>query len=269
MSFITERYFQILESHKLYERIYNEQALRLFVEHHVICVWAYNFLLRQIHQEVVALVHPLNSQAQKEAIRLVSKIILEEEVEEQHDGSLLSHLEIYLEAMQDLGADISPVVCFFDMQEAGYTWQEALKHANFSAPVALYARKISRLAQQPIHERAAALFYEGEPYIPDSFLEQLGQMGTKAKVNRLLDYFERHIEGLKRPGFSASGRLVEIFCGDNELLNEDAEKAAEQAMKNRIELWDHLLELVMQLPMTDCIRARPVTLKLVSRSLEF
>lgn len=43
MSFITERYFQILENHKLYERVNDEQSLRLFMEHHVICVWSYNF----------------------------------------------------------------------------------------------------------------------------------------------------------------------------------------------------------------------------------
>jgi hypothetical protein len=267
MSFITERYFQILENHKLYERVYDEQSLRIFVEHHVICVWAYNFLLRQIHQELVSLIHPLNSQPQKEAIRLVSEIILEEEVEEQGDGSLLSHLEIYLEAMQDLGADISPIVSFFDLQEAGATWPAALKHASFSPAVARYARRISRFAQRPMHERAAALFYEGEPFIPDSFLAKLGLMGPKFKVARLLDYFERHIEGLKRPGFSASGRLVEIFCGDDAQMSLAAEKAAEEAMKNRIELWNHLHEALVVEPMSDSKSFRNVTLKLVAPAL--
>ncbi len=84
------------------------------------------------------------------------------------------------------------------------------------------------------------LFYEGEPYIPDAFLQRLGQLSPRLQVHRLLDYFERHIEGLKRPGFSATGRLVEIFCADDEILNLEAEKAAEEAMKARIELWSHL-----------------------------
>ncbi|MCX6128769.1 MAG: DUF3050 domain-containing protein [Proteobacteria bacterium] len=268
MSFITERYFQILENHKLYERIYNEQSLRIFVENHVICVWSYNFLLRQIHQELVSHIHPLNSQLQKEAIRLVSEIILEEEVEEQGDGSLLSHLEIYLEAMQDLGADISPIVSFFDLQEAGASWQSALKHASFSLPLARYARQISRLGQRSLHEKAAALFYEGEPFIPDSFLVKLGQLGPKLKVARLLDYFERHIEGLKRPGFSASGRLVEIFCGEDQNMSLAAEKAAEEAMKNRIELWNHLYDsMLSDPPESEVKKARPSTLKLVSPAL--
>jgi hypothetical protein len=263
MSFITERYFQILDNHKLYERVNDEQALRLFVEHHVICVWSYNFLLREIHQELVGMIHPLNSQSQKEAIRLVSEMVLEEEVEEQQDGSLLSHFEIYLEAMQDLGANIGPIVSFFDLQDSGQNWQTALKHARFPA-VSRYARKMSRFAQAPLHEKAAALFYEGEPFIPDSFLLRLGQMGNTVKIGRLLDYFERHIEGLKRPGFSASGRLVEILCNNDEQMSMEAERAAEEAMKNRVELWNYLTEQLEALP-EPIKKTRPApTLRLVS-----
>jgi hypothetical protein len=267
MSFITERYFQILENHKLYERVNDEQSLRLFVEHHVICVWSYNYLLREIHQELVSLIHPLNSQSQKEAIRLASELILEEEVEEQQDGSLLSHFEIYLEAMQDLGANISPIVSFFDLQDSGQNWQTALKHARFPTAVSRYARKMSRFAQAPLHERAAALFYEGEPFIPDSFLLRLGQLDSSVKVGRLLDYFERHIEGLKRPGFSASGRLVEILCSNDEQMSREAEQAAEEAMKNRVELWNFMSEQLESLP-APIKKPRPATtLRLVSTSL--
>lgn len=240
MSFMTERYFQMLESHKLYDRIFDDYSLRLFVEHHVVCVWSYNYLLRNIYQELVSMIQPLNSQAQKEALRIISEAILEEEVEEQTDGSLLSHLEIYLEAMQELGADVGPILSFFDMQESGASWQESLAASHFPASVAQYARSMGELFERPLHERAAVLFYEGEPFIPDTFLNRLGQLGARHDVNRLLDYFERHIEGLKRPGFSTSGRLVEIFCGDNPQLNDEAEKAAEQAMQIRIDLWNKL-----------------------------
>ncbi len=267
MSFITERYFQILENHKLYERVNDEQSLRLFMEHHVICVWSYNFLLREIHQELVGLIHPLNSQSQKEAIRLVSEMILEEEVEEQMDGSLLSHFEIYLEAMQDLGANISPIVSFFDLQDSGQNWQTALKHARFPTAVGRYARKMSRFAQAPLHEKAAALFYEGEPFIPDSFLLRLGQLGNHVKISRLLDYFERHIEGLKRPGFSASGRLVEILCNNDEQMSMEAEQAAEEAMKNRVELWNYINDQLEILP-APIKKTKPSTnLRLVSSSV--
>lgn len=251
MSFMTERYFQMLETHKLYERVGDEKALRTFIEHHVICVWGYSYLLRNIYQELVNGIHPLISQEQKEALRLVSEIILDEEVEEQHDGSLMSHMEVYMEAMQDLGADMGPIVTFFDMQDAGADWQDSLEAAQFSPALMRYAQIIGSFFDRPLHERAAVLFYEGEPYIPDGFLSKLGQLSSRFKTHRLLDYFERHIEGLKRPGFSAAGRLVEIFCGDSDAYNDAAERAAECVMKARIELWNEIateLKVPDQLP---------------------
>lgn len=242
MSFMTERYFQILENHKLYSLVAGEAALRSFVEHHALCVWVYRYLLRDIHQDLVKQIQPLATQSQKEALRLIAEIVLEEEVEEQSDGSLISHLEIYLEAMQDLGANMEATVGFFDLLDAGVDWRVAIQQAGFPEASVTYARRILSCLGRPLHERAAVLFYEGEPYIPDSFLALLGNPRQAPQAYRLLEYFERHIEGVKRPGFSSAGRLVELFCGDDLDMNDEAEGIAEEAMKARIDLWNAIAE---------------------------
>lgn len=259
MSFMTERYFQILETHKLYKNVNDEASLRTFVEHHILCVWGYGFLLRNLYQDLVGRVAPLASQPQKEAQRLIAEIMIEEEFEEQADGSLLSHLELYLEAMQAVGADMGPTMSLFDMVEAGESWKIGLQQSNFPSLAARYARCILSFADRPLHERAALLFYEGEPFIPDNFLAQLaGLPGTEG----LVEYFERHIEGLKKPGFSASGRLVELFCGDDAQLNDEAEKAAELIMNLRIELWNEISD---QIEEKQTVKAAPRNhLKLVA-----
>ncbi len=242
MSFLTERFFQLLETHKIYERMNDEASLKHFVESHIVCVWIYNYLLRDLHKEVAQNLQPLSSGEQKEATRLIAELILEEEVEEQEDGSLMSHMEIYLESMQDLGADVGPIMSFLDMLESGISLADAIDKAGFPEAAQHYLQKLSECFLLPLHQRAAVLFYEGEPYIPDSFLTKLGNMSANIKVSRLLDYFERHIEGLKRPGFSAIGRIVELFCGDDEVLNLEAEARAESVMKLRHELWSSLLD---------------------------
>ncbi|MBC7530277.1 MAG: DUF3050 domain-containing protein [Oligoflexus sp.] len=265
MSFMTERYFQILETHKLYKNLNDESALRIFVEHHILCVWGYGFLLRNLYQDLVARVEPLASQAQKEAQKLIAEIMIEEEFEEQADGTLSSHLELYLEAMQILGADMAPTMSLFDMYESGQTWKIGLQQSNFPSLAARYARCILSFAERPLHERAALLFYEGEPFIPDNFLVHLSSFG--ASTEGLVEYFERHIEGLKKPGFSASGRLVELFCGDDAQLNDEAEKAAELIMNLRIELWNEISDRVEETSAT----AKPAQrnhLKLVSADFQ-
>jgi hypothetical protein len=125
---------------------------------------------------------------------------------------------------------------------------------------------MSRFAQAPLHDKAAALFYEGEPFIPDSFLFHIGQLGNTAKIGRLLDYFERHIEGLRRPGFSASGRLVEILCSNDEKMSLEAEQSAEEAMKNRVELWAYITGQLEALPEPIKKQKPAASLRLVSSS---
>jgi hypothetical protein len=242
MSFMTERYFQILENHRLYKMIQDENALKTFVEHHVLCVWSYGFLMQNLYKELVARLEPLATQAQKEAQRLIAEMMIAEEFAVQEDGASASHLELYIEAMQMIGADTGPTISLFDMHENGQGWQIGLQQSNFPSLPARYARCVLSFAERPLHERAALLFYEGEPFIPDSFLSAIS--GLSPGADSLVDYFEQHIEGLKKPGFSASGRLVELFCGDDATLNEEAEKAAELIMNLRIELFNDIADKI-------------------------
>lgn len=238
MSFLTERLFQVLDNHRLYDLTVNHDTLRFFLERHVICAWSYRAFLQSIQRELVNLSLPVNSDDHKEALRHVSELILDEEVEDRGNGRFASHMELYLEAMQELKCDLAPVLSFFDMLESGIEPLTAVEDAGFPLEVIKYARQALSLIREPLHVRAAALFYEGEPFIPDRFLYQLYRLGDFMPVEKLLDYFESHIEGLKRPGFSLAGRLVEIFCKTDPLLNREAEAAAEKMMSFRLDLWN-------------------------------
>jgi hypothetical protein len=257
MSFMTDRYFQLLESHKLYDLIVHRQSLVAFMERHVISAWAYNALLKSLQRDLLANYQPLHSDALKEAIYLISEMVLDEEVEAQVDGSFQSHLELYLEAMRDVRCDMTPVLTFFDLLEKSVPIKRALKMAGFAPETVSYGLVSVEHLYGAAHQKAAALFYEGEPYIPDRFLTRLEELSTKCGCEKLLDYFERHIEGLKRPGFSASGRLVEILCQDQPDLHEDAEKTAQKVMYQRIRFWDRLASGIEEAYGQGGIRARP------------
>jgi hypothetical protein len=104
-----------------------------------------------------------------------------------------------------------------------------------------------KILESEPHKKAAALFYEGEPFIPDTFLIRLNELSENPTAEGLIDYFERHIEGLKRPGYSSAGRLVEIFCDTNTTNHEECEAIAQQLMRHRLELWDRLDDKIEQL----------------------
>ena len=98
------------------------------------------------------------------------------------------------------------------------------------------------LLDNSLHEKAAALFYEGEPYIPDEFLSGLSDSFGE-KTTNLSFYYEKHIEGLKKPGYSSTGRMIELLCENYNERFDQAENVAEIVMKNRISLWSQLVEL--------------------------
>ncbi len=241
MSFITDRYYQILENHRLYQVVVSQRSLAYFMERHVICVWIYHALLQSLYQEIIEGMQAINTDDKKECVRLVTEVVLDEVVEDLGDGHFQSHLELYVEAMEDVGANVSTILTFFDMVEKGFSLRRSLELAKFPAECVSYAKRMLPYFTEPAFKKAAALFYEGEPFIPDTFLSNIEAMLPKVPVNHLLDYFESHIEGLKRPGFSASGRLVEILCMADNRYHQQAERVAEKVMKARIELWNHIL----------------------------
>lgn len=240
MSFLTERLFQVLENHRLYALLSNTEAMRFFLERHVICAWSYSVLLQNLQREMLS--HPLRPRAEfdKEALRLVSELVLQQEVQELPDGRLVSHTELYLEAMQEAKCDLTGVINFLDMLENGVPVLVALEEAGLSPEAVKYGRKTASLLNAPLHVKAAALFYEGEPFLPDRFLYQLERMGNHGAAGKLLEYFEGHIEGLAAPEFSPTGRIVELCCHEDELLLREAEGAAEGVLAARIELWNEM-----------------------------
>lgn len=241
MSFLTERYFQLLEKHDIYESVVGLKSLQYFMERHIICVWSYTALLQSLHKDLVAMVFPLNSESHKEAIRLISEIIINEEVDDLGDGRYLSHLELYLEAMQDLDCDLSKILDFFDQLETNRSIDEAIKKSLFSEEIKEYARATARFLRKPLHIRAAALYYEGEPFFPDQFLYRLYLLSDHIKCDKALWYFEKHIEGIKCQDFSAAGRLVEVLCKVDHKFDYEAESTASAVMRNRINLWNKIL----------------------------
>ena len=119
MSFLTERLFQVLDNHKLYELVSRRSALKFFMERHVVCVWGYHRLLHSLQKDIIELSQPLNSEPYKEVIRLINQIVLDEEVDQMRDGRIISHLELYLDAMEDVGCDLTPILTMFDLLEGG------------------------------------------------------------------------------------------------------------------------------------------------------
>ena len=94
---------QIIE-HPLYPNLQQLQQLQLFTQHHVFAVWDFMSLLKSLQQQLTCVQTPWVPKGTPSTRYLINEIVTGEESDVNAHGQLTSHFELYLQAMQQLGA---------------------------------------------------------------------------------------------------------------------------------------------------------------------
>ncbi len=100
-------YLDAVERHPLYRELSSLERLRRFQQYHVFAVWDFMCLLKALQQQLTCPTVPWLPVGDPEVRRLINEIVLGEESDELPGGRVLSHFELYLEAMRESGADCS------------------------------------------------------------------------------------------------------------------------------------------------------------------
>src|SRR5689334_24129436 len=93
-----------LLDHPIYTRVASVADLRRFMEDHVFAVWDFMSLLKRLQQDMTCITVPWFPTDDAKAARLINDIVIGEETDVDPDGSYVSHLDLYLRAMRDIGA---------------------------------------------------------------------------------------------------------------------------------------------------------------------
>ena len=234
-----------LESHPVYAAVDSVDTLRLFMEHHIYSVWDFMSLVKFVQSEVAPAGAPWFPPADGELARFINDIVLEEESDALPDGKgHASHFELYLMAMEEIGADTAPVRNFIGMaQREGLGM--ALAEADIPEPSRQFTRQTFAFIQpgKP-HLAAAALALGREHIIPGMFRALLAKGGIDQQQAPVFHYYlERHIELDGDHHGPLSLRLLNTLCADNQAV-EEATAAARQAVEARLALWDGVLEAI-------------------------
>ena len=230
-----------LLAHPMYAKINRIEDFQLFMEQHIFAVWDFMSLLKSLQRELTCVEVPWSPKGSPSTRRFINEIVLGEESDQDQAGIVLSHFEMYLEAMQQIGADTMPIHQLTEWLSYGKSLDESLYQLSINEETREFVRFTFEVINSGQLHKIAALFTFGrEDLIPDMFIEILREMQCQgqATIDKLLYYLERHIEVDGDDHGPISLRMMEEICGSDTNKWKEATEVSILALEKRYQLWN-------------------------------
>jgi len=233
-----------LMAHPIYAQLRDAETLRLFMAAHVFAVWDFQSLLKALQRLLTCVEVPWLPTPDPEARRLLNEIVLNEESDEAPGAGYLSHFELYLQAMHECGANVTPIETFMGRLRAGISVEQALATSAVPRGVGPFVRTTMAIARSTEPHRVTAVFaYGREDIIPAMFLrlvERLDAVSPRA-WGTLRYYLERHIRTDADHHGPQARLLLRRICGSDGKRWSEAGEAARAALEARGRLWNEIV----------------------------
>jgi len=222
-------------------------SVRIFMEEHVFAVWDFMSLLKALQRGLTCVDVPWLPPSDPRIARLINEIVLGEESDITPDCKAASHFDLYLQAMDEAGADTSRIGRFIENLRAGRDLETAFAHAAVPERIAVFIRHTFKVIEQGrLHEIAAAFTYGREDLIPGLFGSLIAKVDETAngRLSKFHYYLQRHIE-LDGDEHASMGReMVVRLCGGDPAKEREACVAAIDALSARLQLWNCIFEQI-------------------------
>jgi len=233
-----------LNDHPLYAAIRTPQHLRLFMQSHVFAVWDFMSLLKTLQSRLTCVSVPWTPTPFPASRRFLNEIVLGEE-SDLYLGRPVSHFELYLEAMDDFGADTGPIRAILDHPTANGALSLHAFRAPDSAPVEsrqFLDTTFALIRSGSLPAVAAAFTFGREDAIPGIFRALVRELDARqGGLGKFVWYLERHIEVDGDDHGPLALKMIEDLCAADETRWTQAAEAAKQAIEARLALWDGIL----------------------------
>jgi hypothetical protein len=223
-----------LSHHPVYKTFNQVENIRTFMEHHVFAVWDFMSLLKSLQRHITCVELPWRpSGYPAEMVRLINQIVVGEESDLDQFGKPCSHFDLYLKAMEEVGADTTKIKMFMETLDFDLIPDGAREFVRFNLETA---------TSGSVLDVAASFFYGREKLIPDMFeamVETLEKENVAAPT--LVYYLKRHIEVDGGEHGPLAERCLDVLA-ENAEKKEMAYKMGVKALQMRNLLWNNVLE---------------------------
>ncbi len=227
---INEQHKKLIK-HPLYQSLNSLEDIRIFMSYHIFAVWDFMSLLKNLQSKITCVSVPWKpSTYSASVVRMINEIVLCEESDLDHQGNPCSHFELYLRAMEEIGANTSLFNDFIGSMDTKLIPNGARQFVEYNLDLAHNGR---------LEEVAAAFFYGREKLLPDVFTQIIKVIkGNGINCPTLTYYFERHIEVDGDSHGPLAKLLLSEICSNNDIKILKAQYSGIQSLRIRHHLWD-------------------------------
>lgn len=237
-----------LTVHRMYEKLTTLEDVRLFMGEHIFPVWDFMSLLKALQMHLTTVTVPWVPKPSGVLARFINEIVHGEESDINEVGEPKSHFEMYIDAMDEVGADTTQIKAFIDLINAGHSVSDATDGVKMSKAAREFLNfTFEVIATGKPHAIASAFTFGREDIIPDMFLEivkNAEKEDTKKSYNKLIYYLNRHIEIDGGEHGPLSLKLISELCGDDDEKWDETLSVAIQSLEYRVALWDAVADII-------------------------
>ena len=235
-----------LQNHALYQNLENIEDVKIFMENHVFAVWDFMSLLKALQIKLTSVGTPWVPCENAKLSRFINEIVIEEESDVNEHGEPNSHFQMYLDAMNQVGANTEQIDNFIQSIKNGNSTLDGLSNSPINYKVAAFVKHtFSVIDTQQAHKIASAFTFGREDVIPDMFIKILDQSDKhNEKYNKLRYYLQRHIELDGDDHGPLSLMMIEELCGNDDQKWFEVQTVAKESLQHRIALWDVINQII-------------------------
>lgn len=244
----TEPLRQEIINHKVYSAIKDLDDLKIFMQYHIFAVWDFMSLLKALQNNLTCTSIPWFPKGSADTRHLINEIVVGEESDVDSFGNRKSHFELYLDAMEQCGADTSQIKKFIEvLQSTGdfnkaFTISEVPKEArdfiDFTFEI---------IGSNKDYLQSSVFTFGREDLIPEMFVSIVNDIHKNLpdSISIFKYYLERHIEVDGDHHSHLALQMTSNLCGTNEKFWKEAEEATVASLQKRIDLWDGVYKQIM------------------------
>ena len=232
---------QQIINHKVYSLITEIEDLQIFMQQHIFAVWDFMSLLKSLQNNLTCTQVPWFPKGSADIRYLINEIVVGEECDVDLFGNRRSHFELYLDAMNQCGANTEQINTFINLLQNGDSIEDAFNSAAISAGTSSFVSSTFEIINtQKDYLQAAVFTFGREDLIPSMFISIVNDIYKRipSSVSIFKYYLERHIEVDGDHHSHLALEMTSSLCGDDEMKWKEVEIAVIKSLEQRILLWD-------------------------------